>query len=598
MSIDAGTPAGPWSQITAAGLPHHGLASAAGTLTLPNGQTIAYPAPPSPDVYVVRRPGWVAPERTPEQLADDAAGGREWRDYALLQGTFGATQVHLGGKAVNGWIWFDPDGRRWLVSALSLGNTLTANAVQLQFRRFGEFGSAAFATTRTSNSIDLDQVTSPALQIRFSGVLRDAEDYDVQRRIVDVTPDGSRAIVVLDVHHEHRSSFVGPPQRRIVGVFEVVISPTMGVSVVLLAGRAECIGHDGGAPWAALPTFPGPVNGEQHIWTLHDPEEGLSCGASEPWVRQRTASRAIEQTQYFSSGQTTGGILYKIRGGADLAYGFLAPVAEVNAYTWRDVVVGAWYKSGVAALIRADVLYEHDRTSASISSHADPEVQSVQCVPPYTTTYGPAIRFHGEWSESCSVRISCRLHVNGDVIVSREYECDYEIAHAAIINETITGSISWQVRIDGADAAAGGVTVGPLPASAYNVPPPFQVRAFMGIAQIINGAPLRWGVGVAAALDRIDMQMFGSALGHLYVSPVSYNSTARAVAEYADTPRNWTLSAACCRGEVIHGSAATYPAPPAPASPVLHFSGSYQPVTGQWHAVASPSSAVQRFAWV
>ncbi|MCY1221617.1 hypothetical protein D9M72_336820 [compost metagenome] len=128
------------------GCPWHGLVKG-GQLELPNGRTIAYPQPPqtwpwdSGDTRLVSRPGHSAPVRTDEELAADAAAGRQWMGAAILAG--GEGQLHGRPLERNSWIYCAPSGARWLVDAHRAG-TCPAGAevfdIQLELRRFGVIG--------------------------------------------------------------------------------------------------------------------------------------------------------------------------------------------------------------------------------------------------------------------------------------------------------------------------------------------------------------------------------------------------------------------------------------------------------------------------
>lgn len=103
------------------GQPWHGLA-VDGVLTTPAGpKTIAGDG----GAIVVRHPMAPGVNRTPEQLANDAALGQEWRDYALLCGSARAVD---GGQELgaNAWLYCAGDGRTWV---MTVEKTYTAGAV-------------------------------------------------------------------------------------------------------------------------------------------------------------------------------------------------------------------------------------------------------------------------------------------------------------------------------------------------------------------------------------------------------------------------------------------------------------------------------------
>lgn len=96
----------------AIGHPFHGL-STSGVLELPNSDTISIGHIPYGPSIVMRHPSPPISNRTALQLADDAAQGKEWRDYALVQYESG----HLNGSVLglNNRIYIDPAGTPWLI---------------------------------------------------------------------------------------------------------------------------------------------------------------------------------------------------------------------------------------------------------------------------------------------------------------------------------------------------------------------------------------------------------------------------------------------------------------------------------------------------
>lgn len=137
------------------GCPWHGLVRD-GQMPLPNGQYTGYPQPEPtmdngramPDTYGIAHrvavPGVPAPSRSAEEQAVDAAAGRQWRNTAVLAGARHA----LHGTPLDGWIYVDPDGVRWLVRCPAVvETTLFQTSAPLTFSvtltRFGELGGAA-----------------------------------------------------------------------------------------------------------------------------------------------------------------------------------------------------------------------------------------------------------------------------------------------------------------------------------------------------------------------------------------------------------------------------------------------------------------------
>lgn len=102
------------------GQPYHGLVTD-GELTLSTGVKLGFPGAFG-DCYLLQVPGVAPLEMSPEEVAIEAAAGREWRTYALLSGR--ARQY--GGVAVgtNAWLYAAPDGTVWRIRCLQLDNTL------------------------------------------------------------------------------------------------------------------------------------------------------------------------------------------------------------------------------------------------------------------------------------------------------------------------------------------------------------------------------------------------------------------------------------------------------------------------------------------
>lgn len=100
------------------GQPYHGLV-VGGELTLSTGAKLQFPGS-SGDCYKLQVPGTPALGMSPEEVAIEAAAGREWRTYALLSG-----RARLYGGVVvgtNAWLYAAPDGTVWRIRCLQLDN--------------------------------------------------------------------------------------------------------------------------------------------------------------------------------------------------------------------------------------------------------------------------------------------------------------------------------------------------------------------------------------------------------------------------------------------------------------------------------------------
>ena len=191
------------------GHPWHGLVEA-GAMLLPNDTLRAYPQPeaktdvisgtttPIPDTYGstyrVAVPGTPAVERTPEEQAADTAAGREWRNEATLSGG----RMQLYGKRLDGWIYVDPAGARWLVRCAQLDeNVLYSTAEPLELTvtlsRFGDLGGAP------------EQYSYP-VSITSWGLDAGYTPTQVRLMVDDVRADGARAALMAHLRDFNNTS--------------------------------------------------------------------------------------------------------------------------------------------------------------------------------------------------------------------------------------------------------------------------------------------------------------------------------------------------------------------------------------------------------
>lgn len=211
------------------GSPYHGLVTA-DRLTLPNGQEIDWPQPYAagmPDLYgstrIVRVPGTPAVVRTEEQQAADAAAGHEWRDAAMISGV---GQVY--GKELNGWIYTDPDGVRWLVQVPGLAEVeylfSGIPTITVTLKRFGAFG-------KDPEQHDYPRSVGTWGQIG-SNILFDDVIIDRAHAIVDATSeDGGQAVVML---HKRRLSYAAA--RRDGALSDPVVRYPLGFLLLSISG--------------------------------------------------------------------------------------------------------------------------------------------------------------------------------------------------------------------------------------------------------------------------------------------------------------------------------------------------------------------------
>lgn len=146
------------------GTPYHGPVQG-GVLALPNATTMTYQQPDTlhPDLactaHLVQRPGVAAVTRSVDELAADILAGREWRNKSMLSGS----RLQMYGQNLDGWIYIDSAGDRWLVkftpalSTISLSFNVPELALTLSFTRFGAFGKDPDATTRAAGLTNYGQ---------------------------------------------------------------------------------------------------------------------------------------------------------------------------------------------------------------------------------------------------------------------------------------------------------------------------------------------------------------------------------------------------------------------------------------------------------
>jgi hypothetical protein len=141
-----------------------------------------------------KMPGVAVITRTPAQLALDASLKHEWRNDFIVSG-LGAgtlTPMRIYDLPAGGFIYAPTAASRWLIQ---LGKTFTWTVaggltLPLNPRRFGDFRAGqpaqdAIAYSITKTAADMGQAAAPA-----SG-------YTLIARVVDILPDGSKAIIQL-----------------------------------------------------------------------------------------------------------------------------------------------------------------------------------------------------------------------------------------------------------------------------------------------------------------------------------------------------------------------------------------------------------------
>lgn len=245
MSLDKGRPGSMLGRISIMGTPWHGLVQGA-KLTLPNAVEMDYPQPSVgtyPDqagaTHLVRVPGVPDVVRSGEQAAEDAAGGRQWRNVAMLSG---AARM-LYGKNLNGWIYTDPNGDRWRVTVSFAEGVLRDFSEPYSFNvtlsRFGVLGGAAASHGHSVTITDWQQAT-PAASWYTGGEVTSGALH-----VHAIQPDGSAAAVMIcRLRLEESGGVIDPYFRYPVGWAQISISgpgSAATVSISILRSRAQTL---------------------------------------------------------------------------------------------------------------------------------------------------------------------------------------------------------------------------------------------------------------------------------------------------------------------------------------------------------------------
>lgn len=257
------------------GNPYHGVVWSTGLDTGVPDPGVITGLYAGPDSYTLYVPGTPPVVRTPEQAADDALYGCEWRDRALIGrdhtvNDSGVTYIY-GERfawAQPSWLYADPNGNRWLVRLLSSNQQAPTTfsghlTTRLQVLRFGVF---------QEYSADLDNIIelapAPAV-LTFptdgQGVVMYPSSYNAACEAYgdfNLINAASYSLVVLDVKASGSKVLLGCIVRITAGsvfewirsIVEVTVSGagstdplTMGqgitVSLALVRNASQCDTH-------------------------------------------------------------------------------------------------------------------------------------------------------------------------------------------------------------------------------------------------------------------------------------------------------------------------------------------------------------------
>ncbi len=214
-------------------------------LQLPNGTVKQVPQPQpiwqnqrdeSGYTYLQRGPN-AGVTRTADELADDAAAGRTWRDDAILSGA----RMMLYGQESSCWVYCAPDGSRWLIPAWKFAaavNTAQPMTVSMTLYGYGDVGKPAVEQIVEVSLVDLlQQEPDPEHPI----------GTDAYSIVCDISEDGSRALIMLfKPFYPFSSTGWHPLHKRPLGWLELTLAggiEGIGASLRVVRSRAETLGN-------------------------------------------------------------------------------------------------------------------------------------------------------------------------------------------------------------------------------------------------------------------------------------------------------------------------------------------------------------------
>lgn len=343
--IDVALPLGSLAKPVIMGCPWHGRVEN-GELHLPNGDTRSWPQPENGDTKLIALNGVAPIARTPEQLAEDAVAGREWRNVAILSGI--DNQLYGTALGRNAWIWQDAAGDRWKVTIgdLSIGSFDDGLDTHVQVERFGAFGAPSESHSRPLVLADLGQ-SVPVISVVSGG----------EMRVLDCTETGARAIVEIYVS----GPSIAPPR-----LYE--FGPSIGYLEVALSGAVRT------GSWSAAATVL-----RTRAQTLGDGSGGSS--------RTIVAKRAIldyTETRIGNcpeSGEvvyhtTANGYTFVHTGTSDDLY---EDGDEEYHWTQSGRVIAMWYSDGVATEVAYDMEAQSAHSTVLTGSASGTQTLVVQC---------------------------------------------------------------------------------------------------------------------------------------------------------------------------------------------------------------------------
>lgn len=407
MSLSDGNPARIVGKLMQIGLPWHGLVTA-GSLALPNSQTMIFPQPATGDyswqqgdVHLVKSPA--VPETPIVLTADDVAEGRQWLRYAMLSGA----QQALGGKSLNGWIWFDVAGQAWRIRYI--GRSVASGQITFNFgvRKFGIFGEESDEVAVSTAALTIPAPTVTVQARGFGGSWADVSHTDISLlHLSSVSPNGSKAIFMAAREHYPESiqgSTAMNAIHRAIAFFEIEVVSASSIVASVVRDYDQCVGsysmsQSGGMDYGAAD----PASHRLHVFKdLLSTGVWNTCGDPpadrQEWIYEGRIQTSVEQA------------------GAAIVY--YLPRSMALSTEWVGQTVAVWYDAaGVRHTITLDFVHAYSRTVTSAANTAGTERQYYTC--DGVLTFEGAISADTSFNVAATESVTVRIRDNGLVVAS------------------------------------------------------------------------------------------------------------------------------------------------------------------------------------
>lgn len=331
----------PLGRLSVIGTPYHGLVRA-GQLTLPNAQVIDYPQPDGSNTFLLDL-GAPAVARSTEQQAWDAERGFQWRNVATLSGR----TYQYAGHDLQGWVWADANGDRWLVSTSldgTFGSIKPGVSGTVTFRPFGRMGYGV----EPDDPVQVNVEVTDSGQDTPTDINRTGGDIpSAVRQVVDIRPDGGAAIIMLGVEEPIHD-----------GAGRLVRLVSLGFLELTLSGVAGSLD----AQLSVLRTREQTLGTQSHSITstgaLYDWDHGSNTS-----VQNLGNGTSRHTTTFYNNGMVAG------------SGWVMGELTETHSVTGR--IVAMIYDDGVPAEITLDSELEETWTGGVVDVHAGEYVRIV-----------------------------------------------------------------------------------------------------------------------------------------------------------------------------------------------------------------------------